>query len=318
MSIKIGHASIDERNKSKGGSAGDQTGKEVTTRTWYSKPWTFVLRCKDEAKAELMAQACEQGCANNHIGYDQNQRNTLNTQAKKVGYKLNKIATNCECDCSSFMSVCAQAAGINIPYNNGNAPTTSTMRNAFTSTGMFEVLTSSKYLTSDAYLKRGDILVKPGSHTVMALENGSKISTGSNTASTSTSSTKSIIATGQQHAINFTGVKIAVDGIVGPDTNKMKVRVLQRGLNLDYGNSITEDGIVGTKTKAKLGSHYVKRGETQYMVTAAEILMMLHGIDPNGLELPGTYGSGLANAAKQFFGDDGSKITASEFLKLVK
>ena len=315
MAIKIGHASIDERGKAKGGSAGDQTGKEVTTRNWYSKPWTYVLRCKDSNKAEKMAQACEKGCSNNNIGYDQYQRNTLNTQAKKVDYDLSKITTKCETDCSAFMTVCAQAAGINVPYNSGNAPTTSTMKSAFTSTGMFEVLTSSKYLTSDAYLKRGDILVKPGSHTVMALENGSKVS--SSSSSSLSSSSKSIIAAGQQHAINFTGVTIAVDGIVGSDTNKMKVRVLQRGLNLDYGNSIKEDGINGGKTRAKLGSHYVAKGEKQYMVTAAEILMMLNGIDPNGVELPGVYGTGLVNAAKKFFGDDGLKITASEFLKLI-
>lgn len=127
-----------------------------------------------------------------------------------------------------------------------------------------------------------------------------------------------IIKKGQQHAINFTGVKIEVDGIVGTNTNKMKHRVLQHALNLDYGYSITEDSIVGTRSKDKLDSHYVKKGETQYMVTAAEILMMLHGIDPSGVECPGTYGSGLVNASKQFFGDDGLKITASEFLKLIQ
>lgn len=172
MAIKIGHASIDERNRVSGGKSGDQTGKEVCRRIWYSKPWSYVLRCKDSAKAEQMAQACEMGCANSCIGYDQYQRNTLYTQAKRVNFDLSKIITPCETDCSAFMSVCAQASGIAIPYNGTNAPTTSTMKAAFTSTGMFEVLTDSKYLTSDKYLKRGDILVKPGSHTVMALENG--------------------------------------------------------------------------------------------------------------------------------------------------
>ena len=45
MPIKIGHASIDENNKTKGGVAGDQTSKEVCIRTWYSKPWQYILRC---------------------------------------------------------------------------------------------------------------------------------------------------------------------------------------------------------------------------------------------------------------------------------
>lgn len=175
MPIKIGHASCDECKRIKNGTSGDQNGKEVCIRSWYSKPWKLVLRCRDSIKAEKMAAACEQACANPAIGYDQNQRNTLNTHAKQTGYDLSKITTPCECDCSSFMTVCAQAAGIPIPYNGTNAPTTSTLKTAFTQTGLFEVLTTSKYLTSDAYLKRGDILVAPGSHTVMALENGSKI-----------------------------------------------------------------------------------------------------------------------------------------------
>ncbi len=127
-----------------------------------------------------------------------------------------------------------------------------------------------------------------------------------------------IIKLGQQHAVNFTGVKITIDGIVGSETNKMKSIVLQHAMNLDYGKTIAEDGLFQTKSKAKLGNHYVMKGETQFMVTAAEILMMLHGIDPNGVECPGKYGNGLVNAAKQFFGDDGTKITASEFLKLIQ
>lgn len=127
-----------------------------------------------------------------------------------------------------------------------------------------------------------------------------------------------IVKKGQQHAINFTGVKIDVDGIVGNDTNKMKKRVLQHALNLDYGKTLKEDGLFQTKSKLKLGSHYVKKGERQYLVSAAEILMELHGIDPNGVEMPGKYGNGLVKAAKKFFGDEGTKITASEFLRLIQ
>ena len=172
MSIVIGHSSIDERNKSSGGQAGDQTGKEVCTRSWYSKSWSYVLRPLDKNIAEKMAVACEKGCANPAIGYDQGQRNTLKTQAVACGMDLSKITVLCECDCSSFMTVCAECAGISIAYNNGNAPTTSTMKSAFMNTGSFELLSDEKYLTSDKYLKRGDILVAVGSHTVMALSNG--------------------------------------------------------------------------------------------------------------------------------------------------
>ena len=53
MSVKIGHASIDENNKARGGNAGDQTKKEVCTRTWYNKPWTSVIRPKDSSAASI-------------------------------------------------------------------------------------------------------------------------------------------------------------------------------------------------------------------------------------------------------------------------
>lgn len=136
--------------------------------------------------------------------------------------------------------------------------------------------------------------------------------------SASVSKCNEIIKKGQEHAVKFTGVKIDIDGIVGKETNKMKARVLQHAMNLDYGNTILEDGVFGSKSKEKLGSHYVAKGERQYMVTAAQILLMLNGIDPNGVEYVGIYGNGLVSAAKKFFGDDGTKITASEFLKLIQ
>lgn len=181
MNVTIGHASIDENGKAYNGAAGDQTAKEVCTRTWYNKSWDVVLRCTDATMAEKMAIACEQACANSKIGYDQYQRNTLYTQAQKVNFDLSKITTACECDCSSLMCVCAIAAGISPSglYAGGNMRTTRNMRQAFKNTGKFEVITDSKYLTSDAYLKRGDILVNEGSHTVMVLTNGSKVSNSS-------------------------------------------------------------------------------------------------------------------------------------------
>lgn len=137
------------------------------------------------------------------------------------------------------------------------------------------------------------------------------------TGQSAASDNASVIAAGQQHSIKFTGVKIAVDGIAGKETKKAKVRVLQRAINKDYKSSLTEDGILGAKTKAALGCHYVEKGDCQYMVTAAEILLALSGIDPGGVEYPGQYGNRLAASAGKKFGGSGLKISASDFLILV-
>jgi hypothetical protein len=176
MAVKIGHASLDERGKASGGTAGDQTGKEVTTRNWYAKGWNVVLRPKSAVLAEKSALACEAACANPNIGYDQGGRNTLHAKAAAVGYDLAAIAEKCECDCSSLMHVCAIAGGANLSYG-ANGHTTSTMVREYLNSGDYIKLTDGKYLTGDKYLRRGDILVKEGSHTAMALEDGEKAGT---------------------------------------------------------------------------------------------------------------------------------------------
>ena len=172
MTVRIGHASVDEHGKIQGGKAGDQTKKEVCIRSWYDKGWNVVLRPKKQKLAEKSAVFVEQSCANDNIGYDQWNRNTLYAQAIVVNFNASKIGTPCECDCSALMHVAAIAGGSVLPYG-VNALTTRTMRSAFQASGDYEVLTDNKYLSSDTYLKRGDILVKEGSHTVMVLDNGS-------------------------------------------------------------------------------------------------------------------------------------------------
>lgn len=190
MTIKIGHASISE-NGTVNGKAGDSTKKEVCIREWYAKGWNVVLRPNSSKIAEDSAKACEDGCKNDNIGYSQATRNTAHTEAKKVGYNLSKIKVKCNTDCSAFMTLCALSAGVKELEYTSNAPTTSTMKNAFKNTGKYTALTDKKYLTSDTYLKRGDILVKEGSHTVMALENGSKVKTTTTTKPSSTSTSNS-------------------------------------------------------------------------------------------------------------------------------
>lgn len=180
MAVKIGHASIDENGNISGGSAGDQTTKEVCTRDWWAMGWNKVIRAKDSVVAEKIAKAMEDACANDNIGYDQSNRTSLYAQAKAKGWYILKVSTKCECDCSSLVAVCVNVAGISVSKDiyTGNEAS------ALKATGAFSVLTASKYLTADTYLQRGDILLKEGSHTAVVLSNGAKAVTVSTTSTT--------------------------------------------------------------------------------------------------------------------------------------
>ena len=244
MAVKIGHASIDENKNAKGGSAGDQTKGEVCTRSWYSKPWSSVIRPKDSAKAEKIAKAMEQACANNKIGYDQNQRTTLYTQAKAVNWDLSKIATACECDCSSLVAVCVNAAGIEV----SKSIYTGNQKTALANTGAFTVLTDSKYIGKSDYLKRGDILLGAG-HTAIVLSNGDKADSNAN-GNSNTSNTDSNTSNTEKRV---TAVKAteAARYFLKPLAGTYKVTASL--LNVRNGAGITKKKLVaipkGTKVK---------------------------------------------------------------------
>ena len=164
--VKIAHASIDENRNIKGGAAGDQTGREVCIRDWYNKPWNCVIRFKDPEMAEKFAQAMEWAAANDNIGYDQNQRNTLLTEARKVNFNLSKVSKKVETDCSALVAVACMYAGIpeSALTNHGNCATTRTLRQMLKATGEVDIFTTPLYTAKPDKLRRGDILLKEGSH----------------------------------------------------------------------------------------------------------------------------------------------------------
>lgn len=114
-----------------------------------------------------------------------------------------------------------------------------------------------------------------------------------------------LIQLGQEHSKNFVNYKIATDGIPGPETKAQGVRIVQHAMNLDYGAGLVVDGDFGSGSNAAFGSHTVREGEAQSMVTALEILLLLNGYDPSGVECPGVFVSGLGNAVEQLQRDRG-------------
>lgn len=202
MSVLVGNA----RGGDPTYTPGDQTGAEVRIQAWYLHigGWHFVARFKSRAKAAKAAKFCRAACANPHIGYGQGDRNTLRPLAKAANWDAAKVAQSCNCDCTSFVSVCAEAGGVNMSaaYTYGNAPFSANIREKLEATGEFEILLDSKYLTSDQYLMCGDIIVnEPVStgHAVMVLENGPLAGTTAGTATAKpAASTKEPVASAVQ------------------------------------------------------------------------------------------------------------------------
>lgn len=159
----ISNCGKDERGAYSGGQAGDQTHGEYALIPWYNRGWSCVLRHPDQSTRAMIALLADAAAKNNKIGYDQSQRHTFWQQLQAANYDPSRIATPCEADCSSSTAAIIKAAG----YRLGNKAlqavrydlTTAGLRSAGKTAG-FNVLTDPKYLTGDAYLLPGDILVR--------------------------------------------------------------------------------------------------------------------------------------------------------------
>lgn len=177
MDVMIGHASGDERHKLRGGKAGEQNGREVYIRTWYNRPWTYVIEFKDPEMAERAAYCMERACANKHIGYNQDRRNTLLYEARKYGYDPGKVTKDVDTDCSALVALCCMYAGIpeSALYIGGNSAYTGNLRTLLKKTGKVNVYTEKKRLTSGNYNKRGTILLYEGHHVAIQLTDGPNV-----------------------------------------------------------------------------------------------------------------------------------------------
>lgn len=260
-------------------------------------------------------------------------------------------------DCSSAVISAWQAAGV--PVKSKGASYTGNMKSVFISCG-FKDVRSSINLSNGSGLKRGDVLLNTVTHTAMYIGNGQIVHASINENGTTTGgkigdqtgkeicirgyynknwdcvlrymnddssvtpppSGNVYIRQGQTAANKFVGAGLTITGVRDAATKKAGIKVLQKAMNLDYGAGLAVDGIWGSATEAALGKHYVKSGETQYMVTACQILLLIRGFNPKGVEYPGTFGSGCLAAVKKFQTNMKLPVTgicnAATFIKLAK
>lgn len=300
MAVKIGHASIDENGKVNSGKAGDQNGKEVKISNYYvhSKGWV-VLRCKDDAKREKIAEAMEKACKNADIGYDQYQRDTLFNNIKNSGFDPSKTTKKVETDCSALVRVCIAYA-----YGSDKAGNIRTISepSALVKTGLFTKYTSAKYCKSSDYLKRGDILCTPVSgHTVVVLNDGAKVksstsdsSTGSTTSAKTDKKIDSVLEV-QIWLNNNYATGLTPDGLYGSRTKAALVKALQKELGFT-GKDI--DGDYGKKTNAAVMKHNLSRGDKGNLVKVLQGLLVCNGY--KGAYIDGSFGGGTETAVEQY------------------
>ena len=180
MATYIAQASCDERGRYVGGQAGNQSGTELNTRALWNNSWIYLIVWNNATAANACATAASRAVANMHIGYDQNERNTILPLAEAAGYDLSKITRDCECDCSSLASVCGIAAGAakSIMYEGGNLGYTGNLASRLKATGLVTVYQGLSYSDICAKAQVGSILVSSG-HAVIVVSGATASGSGS-------------------------------------------------------------------------------------------------------------------------------------------
>ncbi len=169
---------------------------------------------------------------------------------------------------------------------------------------MKESLSPKSYATIWQYSSKGKVKGISGNVDMDILyEDIFTTSNKTNTSTTSTTEANTIskyIKVGQFHSINFTGVQIPTTGKFDSDTKKQAIKVLQHAMNLDYKAGLKVDGIWGNNSIKALGNHYTRKGETQYMVSALIILLLLHGYPIPLTANPAIFDATLESIVRQY------------------
>ena len=123
---QIVHASLNEKGGIYGGKTGDQTGREICVRSYYDRPWDYVLRYPDSVLADEYTRKAEEIAADDRHGYDQ----------------INRWGV--DFDCSSL--VCYVVESVGIPVRQNGASFTGNMKAAFVKCG-FDIVDTTQNAT---------------------------------------------------------------------------------------------------------------------------------------------------------------------------
>lgn len=128
-------------------------------------------------------------------------------------------------------------------------------------------------------------------------------------ASTTATSVKDLVKTGQKGLNSLLGAKLVIDGSRGAQTKKCSIMAVQVGLNRDYKCQLAVDGSYGAKSKACMAHRAVQYGDTGVLVRAVQCILYTHGYNPKGID--GHCGSGMLAAIKAFQKNHGLVVDGS-------
>lgn len=228
-----------------GGRPGDQTGGEWRLRSWYGFGQNVVLVHPDARVNALVADMAEAAARNDRVGYCQAHRTTFHDQLKAAGWRPEKIAADCEADCSSGVAAIVQGAGhrLGIAALQGVSRDcyTGNLRAALVGAG-YEARTESRYLTGDAYLPRGAIVLNERKHVNIQVTDGARAGEAA--------------APGKgEEVYSFRSVRKGMRGD--------HVSLFQSAYNERFGGSLAVDGSAGPATHAAIGDAQKRLGIAQ-------------------------------------------------------
>ena len=141
---------------------------------YWSGTWDYVFRPISAGIATMLAAKADATVRNPHVGYSQNNpeapRTSFYEALKAAKWDPSKITKDVNGDCSSGMAAWLNSVGIEVDPNMW----TGSEKEELEKTGRFLTLTHDLFTDSDAYLMKGDILLRTG-HTCMVLDYGDNV-----------------------------------------------------------------------------------------------------------------------------------------------
>ena len=259
--VRVSNCGHDENGRYAGGKAGDQTGGEYCLKPWYSRPWDYIIRWRDEELGNLFADLAIEAALNDRIGYDQgtvgnsSDRYTFRKQMQAAGWRPSNIKTVCEADCSESTIVLIRAVGHLKEIKElqeCNATYTGNMMNYFRSAAgkKYFVVLQGAYLTDPGHARRGDINLNVAHHVNVTVDNGENV--GNEIPDNPNTKTG-----GSGYMFSVGNVQ---NGSKGNDVKLLQRLLKSNGFRGADGKLLTIDGDCGANTVYAIKAYQKKKG----------------------------------------------------------